>query len=431
MEVPLNMKSSEISINFKKKKQSGNVIVVTAIFLLLFIGIAALAVDVGRLFTTRNELQNIADAAALAGARYIGDEYSKLEPSAIPNKTFTKEEIWNVIEAVAYQNKAANSSISIDIDDVLIGFWDAKVSVEDIIDEDGNVGVETLLAPDAVRVIARRDSNANNPITTIFAQIFGMDSISVTSLKAIAALSGPVNVGPGEMNCPFGLSQKVFEGKSPDEVCIEVIAFSPTTDSCAGWHNFFDSMNADAAAEKLIGLIQGDNYIDPDLSDGELSNGADWLEANFDINKTPDPDVTPPVSEGDEFEFQGGTISSLFLGGYLGNDYNGNSGTVYDNEKKPAPMIALFDYFRFRDGDGDDSQWTARVPVYKDTGDSCINPTGSIEIVGFADIVIFSPDPPPLSSLKVHVSCDFNVIEGRGGGSNLGNLKGAIPTLVK
>ena len=39
-----------------------------AIGLLTLLGFAALAIDVGYLFVVRNELQNAADAAALAGA---------------------------------------------------------------------------------------------------------------------------------------------------------------------------------------------------------------------------------------------------------------------------------------------------------------------------------------------------------------------------
>ena len=42
-----------------------------AIGLLSLLGFAALAIDVGYLFVVRNELQNAADAAALAGAGHL------------------------------------------------------------------------------------------------------------------------------------------------------------------------------------------------------------------------------------------------------------------------------------------------------------------------------------------------------------------------
>ncbi len=65
--------------------------------------------------------------------------------------------------------------------------------------------------------------------------------MTVVSDMAIAALTGPGGTGPGELKTPFGLSENVF----PKD-CKDVISFSPTTDSCAGWHNFFDAINANA-----------------------------------------------------------------------------------------------------------------------------------------------------------------------------------------
>jgi len=293
--------------------------------------------------------------------------------------------------------------------------------------------IQSYVGPDAVRVIARRDtSSAQGQITTFLARVFNIDAVNVVSEKAIAALTGPSYVNEGELKTPFGLSENQF----PND-CTPVINFSPTTSSCAGWHNFFDPINASNMQKKLLGLIEGDTVCEhcndcERCNDGALTltNGPTWLEANFNISKTPTPMETPATSTGDEFNFQGGTISSLFLGGYLGSDYNGNTGTVYGDDKHPAPMIALFDYFRYRDGDEDDSVWTATIPVYKDE-DSCINPNTALEIVGFAKIVVFTADPPPLSSLQVHVDCNLIVIEGRGGGGAYGNLKGTIPNLVK
>lgn len=397
------------------KKQRGSVLVIVGLCLFLFIGLAALAIDIGYLYTTRNELQNVADAAALAGARYLGAEYAKLAPSQMGSHVFTHEEVYAAVHEVAIQNKAANVSITIDSGDVRIGFWDVAVNPDDV--------TQSYVGPDAVRVIARRENGTNGAISTFFGRLFNIDEMTVVSDMAIAALTGPADAEPGELKTPFGLSENVF----PND-CTDVIAFSPTTDSCAAWHNFFDPINAASMEDKLLGLIQG--HTDCEHC-GSLTDGPTWLEANFNIAQTPDSEETPATSTGDEFEFQGGTISSLFLGGYLGSDYDGDTGTVYDNDKKPAPMIALFDFFRYRDGDGDDTVWTATIPVYKDSDDGCMNPNTALEIVGFAKIVVYTADPPPLSSLKVHIDCNLSVIDARGGGGNYGNLKGTIPNLVK
>ncbi|WP_157819275.1 pilus assembly protein TadG-related protein [Mariprofundus aestuarium] len=52
----------------QSNKERGAVLVMAAIFSVVLIGIAALAVDVGRLFVLHSEMHNAADAAALAGA---------------------------------------------------------------------------------------------------------------------------------------------------------------------------------------------------------------------------------------------------------------------------------------------------------------------------------------------------------------------------
>ena len=96
-------------------------------------------------------------------------------------------------------------------------------------------------------------------------------------------------------------------------------------------------------------------------------------------------------------------------------------------------MIALFDYYRYRDDDGDNSIWTSTIPVYRDDTEppNCSNPTGATEILGFADVKVIAPNPPPSTNLQVQVDCNFKVIEARSGGANFGNILGSIPGLVE
>jgi len=421
----------------KKRDQTGAVAVITAIATVVLIGFAALAIDIGYLYSTRNELQNVADAAALAGAGYLGKQYKiyqEQSPPVFPSGvTFTLEEIHDAVEEVATKNQAAKKSISINIEDIKVGMWDPD-NPSDILDAN-----ETLTGPDAVRVIARRDTQSSaGPISTFFAKIFGIDVLQSEKM-AIAALGGPISAGPGKLNCPIGLSDNMF----PDK-CGDIVTLSPT-DSCAGWHNFLDPINATDLKEKLIGLIEGNNYNDPE---NNLLNGHDWLELIYNLKKDPVPHEIPEISIGVEFEFQGGDIATAFNGDFLGTDYTGglstdipDSGdynTVYskigkESKKKdsPASIIALFDYFRYRDDDGNDDEWTALVPVYKDDTDGCMNPNTNIEIVGFAEMTIYEVLPPPSKSFKVRLDCNYKVIEAKGGGGSYGNLRGSIPSLVK
>ena len=399
---------------FKKvKNQAGVSAVIVAICLTMLIGFTALAVDVGYMYVTKNELQNVADAAALAGAGYLGLIYEGLPYEDQPTQVFSRANIVGVAQQVAGKNQAAKMNISVN-NDVTIGTWDCGTGT--LIPM-----ADPIVGPNAVRVVARRDGIANGPILTFFARIFNINTVNV-SADATAALTGPAFVEEGELKVPFSLSENNF----PND-CTNPIIFSPTAESCAGWHNFLDPANASTMPDKMLGLIQGDvqEY------DG-LVSGPDWLDQNFDMNAPPDAEVTPEVGITDEFNHQGGTVASLFLGGRLGNTDNDINlpDEILGDAKHPAPFPALFDYFRRRDDDGDDNIWTATVPVYEDD-DVCENPSGAIPIVGFATIEIIMPNPPPDSSVSVFVYCDLNIVDGRGGGGGFGNTIGNIPNLVE
>ena len=444
---------------------------VTAVFVLFMlaglIGVTVLAIDVGYIKTTRNELQNIADAGALAGAGYLGSVYKNLTYDEQQSYIFSSEErtkLVTQVNDVSQQNKASGVDISINDEDVIVGWWDTENKEVQALDSDHPL-------PTAVKVTARRDNNANSPITTFFAKAFNVISTFTNNLSknlgisssdinmmtdpidvsadATAALTGPASVAEGELKLPVALSELKFPYDCDDE-----IKFSPTA-SCAGWHNYIDddenpndATSTPEMTDKQLGIIQGHSCVDDPLCNGHVS-GNQWLEDNFDIatHKTPDATEIPQVEAGDEFVFNGGTVAALFGSDYLyapdpddpidstRDQYDGDSGDLATDSmtgKSPAPIFALFDYFRYRDGDGNDDWWTATIPVYKDSGDCTKNnPSGNIEIVGFAKLVVHDVNDSPTNSLSVYLDCNYSFIEGRGGGGSYGNLKGTIPNLVE
>lgn len=467
-------------VNKLKDQRGGVAIIVAIIVVFIVIALMALAIDVGRLYATKNELQNVADAAALAGAGKLGEIYKGLTPEEQDTYDFSADQAVIVASAQdvvgAGKNKVGGENITIDTGDIII---------YNVTDAGGNLrfgGPNNYNLPDAVRVTARRDSDpksAEGPITTFFAKILGFGTADVWA-DATAALTTLDEVGPGEMNMPIGLSENLFPNN-----CTDTIQFSPTTTSCAGWHNFFDAINANAMNDKLLGFILDDPTIhsggpdDGDYGDciktpcGRANTSLypeGWLDAYFDMNpgQVPPAAYTPGVDANAEdtfFEFQGGTISALFNGGKLAWDADANgdfviprtdptSGqqVVLDDDKHPAPFFAIFDYFRFRDnieipatgisvdtnGDGTDNLtvrhpdavWSGLVPVYEDDP-TCINPNTDLKIVGFAIIHVLMPLGPPNNTIVAKVDCNLTFIGGQGGGGFSGNVRGTIPNLVE
>src|SRR5262245_37137368 len=86
------------SLRPQRHPERGVVIIWTAFFLMVMLGFVAVGIDVAKLMTTRTQLQNAADAAALAGASAINpstgvvtQDTAKVRAQAVAalNKAFT------------------------------------------------------------------------------------------------------------------------------------------------------------------------------------------------------------------------------------------------------------------------------------------------------------------------------------------------------
>lgn len=363
-----------IRIRFRGQgNDKGAVAIVVGILLIVFIAVVAIAVDVGYMMVTKNELQDIADGSALAGARMLGRLYecngnivTCTAPMPYPDQlTYVADAaaINQAVTDVASSNKAGGmSNISINAADIVIGNWNAATKT---------VNPITLTSPDAVSVTVRRDASANGPITTFFARIMGINTVNVSAV-ATAALTGQSTTGEGGLPVPFGISSFFFDHP---EYCHDNITFYPSNspDSCAGWHIYnrdeYNNAN-DRALRTTINQLDTGAYRSPELGTNTI------------------------------FKFTGGTMSQQTFDAMR---------TLYDHNK---------------DSNGN---WQVGVPVYQST--DCSNPNGEIVIVGFATAIITSVIGAPTNTIMGTVECDY-VDTGRGSGGNYGT-KGSIPGLVQ
>lgn len=352
----------------KLQNQRGATIVIVAVILPLLLGMAALAIDIGYVYATKNELQNVADAAALAAAGELGYIYQGLSSEEQLSYFCDPTTIKAIAVNIAEKNTAAGVSISINSDDIIIGKWESAQST-------GDKFTPTLYSPDAVRVKSRRDDLANGPITTFFASIFkvfGATDPEIVSVDAVAtaALMGPNIAYENSLPIPVGIPKYRFES----EYCDNDIKFHPTGDfeGCAGWHTY-DSSPANAS--KLKDILEG-------LRTGTF--------------------VSPETVAGTSvFVFTGGTVASAF----------DNMQSLYDAKKNS------------------DGEWTTEIIVYDDEGEGCANPNQTKLIIGFASVTIKEILGPPDKTIKATINCDM-FIKGRGNGPYFGT-KGTIPGLVE
>ena len=333
--------------------ERGATAIIAAVALLGIMGLSAFVIDFGLVFVARQELRNVADSAALAATRQMAEILKTKSTAVLQDSSFalTSSEYAQVIAAaanVAIQNKVVGNSIVLDTaSDVSVGVWDIATSTF------GPSVPGTI--PDAVQVVARRDTSNNGPVAAIFGQMMGVNSFDV-SANATAALLPVGAVPPGGIWLPIGISDEVFAASA----CGDSIKMYPTgtMDGCAGWHTFNEGANANNIKKILNDLNDG--------SGGILPGGE-----------------SPAVQVGETVNFTGGTVASALQ----------TMKQLYDAKQVGGEMEAV-------------------VIVY-DGDPSCSNPTGPLTVVGFAKVTVTEVVATGGSkSVKGNIECEV-IDEGR------------------
>jgi Flp pilus assembly protein TadG len=238
----------------------GAVAVMVAITMTVLLAMAAAALDVGHALVARNELQNSADAGALAGARALGILYEGMTPAAMGSYQLSGGDaatIKTAVQNTAVLNEAAGVNVTVNAADVQIGLWSSATRTL----------TPTVNQPRSVRVITRRDGTANGPISTFLASVIGMTSMNVRA-SATAELTAIASTPPGALDLPLAISQLFFSQYG----CGDSIMLYPSNgnpQSCAGFTTFNVSPSNDNQMRTMInGMING-SYTTPPTTAGE------------------------------------------------------------------------------------------------------------------------------------------------------------------
>lgn len=175
-------------------RERGVISILFALLLPVLLGFGAFAIDYPYLLNTRAEMQTVADAAALAGASYLGK-------GGVPN--------WDVAVAKAQEalvyNKVAGSTMAQAV--IKTGYWDTSSN---------RVGLQSLpMTPKktdvpAIQVsIARSAGQNGDEVKTVFANFFGVHSLPI-SVTAVSARAGPSTVGANVL-FPMVISQCLYD----------------------------------------------------------------------------------------------------------------------------------------------------------------------------------------------------------------------------
>ena len=233
--------------------QRGAIVIIIAISMVVLVGFVALAIDVSDLIVVRNQLQNAADAGALAGARFLYvDDGTGLGVNVGANQIAYDA-------AIANKAIAVTGAIAVDVNweegqnagenvDVQRGHWsfglDEEVLPRGFYANDStepvdlwNVSTAELDSNidfiNAVKVVARRQEN---PAPSFFARIFGYDDFQLAA-DAVAYIGFAGTLQPFEVNQPIAIcKQSIIYGA--DGFTCTVGRMIPSTQDTGGWTGF-------------------------------------------------------------------------------------------------------------------------------------------------------------------------------------------------
>lgn len=252
------------------KNNRGQVLVLVAISLVVILGFAALAIDLGYFYHTKNQLQGAADAAALAGA------------AALPDETDAR----TAAVSYAFKNIASGSAVQVSSDgsntltpsnDITVGHWNGGYTA-------GGTPIN------AVQVRARKTDKDTTGFPRLFGKIFDTTKQNINT-EAIAArparaseylsfckdiCSGPLprelQTGPTVTMNGFAWTTLNESVSSANNLKVLLCDVSPFVDNCG--KQVWSTMGVDNSVLRVLeSLMYNPNYerITKDPPTGSIS----------------------------------------------------------------------------------------------------------------------------------------------------------------
>jgi hypothetical protein len=251
-------------INKHYSNQSGATIVFVALCIFVIISFAALALDISHLAVTKNELQNAADAGALAGAHKL---YSN------DGRVITHDVARQAAIAVSTMNQSDNVPADVETEDVLIGHWSFGIgslpkgfTVSTSTDPVPLWGVDTVTLdenPDFINAVQVTAWRKEPRVTSWFARIFGYEDF-LQSAAAVAYIGFSGSVEPETIDQPIAICKESLLQNSANGSKWECnigrmlnSSDNDTTSNTGAWTNFTQDPCETASVPTMRPLICG------------------------------------------------------------------------------------------------------------------------------------------------------------------------------
>ncbi|MDO9279771.1 MAG: pilus assembly protein TadG-related protein [Polaromonas sp.] len=262
-----------------RQRQQGSYLVIFGGLVLVLTGFAVLAVDIGRIFIVRSELQNVADAAALAGANCLTRENVK-DINDCPSTMATALN-WRLATKKAEdqlsQNQAKNQPISC-TGCVETGYWDilnkrpsGGTLTSPLLSNFGPIG--TYDKP-AVRVQLDTNKIPSVAISMLTEGMFGRTKLVNMKVTAVAVISSPSGVAAGQIT-PIAIDKCILDKYWDSAKASPKLATSNTL-KIEGVNNKYADVPQTKGTPWVIRIFQSNSNSNSNKSKGkDEDEGAD------------------------------------------------------------------------------------------------------------------------------------------------------------
>jgi Flp pilus assembly protein TadG len=285
-------------------RQKGSMLITTSILFITLIGFAAVAVDVGHLMIARNELQNAADAAALAGANCLDKTTAGSGVDCTSTSSATLN--WAIASTKAGSAIGLNKADGTTLVDGTVSTGYKNLTGTPAGLQPNTLSPLSVNDKPAVMVSLSKTSGKNGgPVQTLITAMFGGAAASV-AVTAVAVISSPGNVLPGTL-IPQAINKCMFDQYWDSTTNSPKLATSTTLNG----------------VPQVVGqpweLRIGSSYHYPACDSGQ------WTSFNLNVNDVPSVSGLisggnpTPLAIGDNTWIEPGTKTSLY--GNLSSQY--------------------------------------------------------------------------------------------------------------
>ena len=257
------------------RNQRGAIAIIVGILIFILVGFGALAVDINHLHVARNELQNAADAGALAGARVLYND----DGTAV--NTGANQEAYDTATA----NKSERTAVEVywsggNDGDVQRGHWSfglaglergfypndslAPVNLWNVTTADLDADPNFI---NAVRVVTKRTTQGT-PVTSFFAGIFGDENFEL-SVKAVGYIGFAGTLLAYDVDQPIAICRDSILGNNGEFTCTVGRMINSGqdvgTNETGGWTSFqqedddgYDPCQGGTNAQEVKSLVCAD-----------------------------------------------------------------------------------------------------------------------------------------------------------------------------